>query len=57
VLTVLVIILIVATDGLLAFVTGALARVRGRPFWLWALIGFFFPIAAIIAVLVLPRRR
>jgi hypothetical protein len=55
--TVLVILLIVVTDGVLAFITGVLGRARGRPFWLWATIGFFLPIVAIIALLLLPRRR
>jgi hypothetical protein len=56
VVTVLVIILLVVSDALLAVVAGVLGRARGRPFWLWALLGFFFPVLAIFVVLVLPRR-
>ncbi len=55
--TVLLIILLVFADALLAVLAGLIGRARGRRFWLWALLGFFFPVVAIVVVILLPRRR
>jgi hypothetical protein len=56
VVTVLVIVVLVLADALLAIVSGLIGRAKGRRFWLWALLGFLFPVLAIVVVLLLPRR-
>jgi hypothetical protein len=57
VITVLLIIALVFADAIVAIATGLIGRARRRRFWLWALLGLFFPFVALVVVIVLPRRR
>ena len=40
-----------------AFLAARIARVRGRPFWLYLVAGLLVGPLALIAALILPRRR
>jgi ABC-type glycerol-3-phosphate transport system permease component len=55
VVTIVLVVALVLTDALLALAAGALARVRGRRFWFWALLGLLIPVVTLAAVLILPR--
>jgi hypothetical protein len=56
-ITLVLILVLVLADAIVAVVTGLIGRARGHPFWLWAILGFVFPILAVVAVVLIPRRR
>jgi hypothetical protein len=55
--SIVVLLLLVLFDAVVAIVTGVVARTRGRRFWVWALIAVPATLAALLVVLLLPRRR